>query len=74
MKDTLSKERDEEISKRAIKEEILAAGEYAEHLLKAKDPKLKKILKHNQKDEIKDHVAKLKSYVLKEEAKEKVRY
>jgi hypothetical protein len=70
MKDTLSKEQDEEIAKKARKEELLAAGQYDEHLSKAHSKKLKRILKHNQKDEVEDHAAKLKAYALEEEAKE----
>lgn len=74
MKDTLAKERDEEIAKKAHCKELLAAGEYAEDLTKAKDQKLRKILKRNQKDELEDHAAKLEGYVREEEAKKKVRY
>ena len=70
MKDTLAKERDEEIAKKAKLEEVLAAGAYDVALSKAKDPKLRKILKENQKDEVEDHAAKLAGYLIGEEAKE----
>jgi len=71
MKDSLAKEKDKEIAKKEDKLELGAAGYYAEDLLKAKDPKLKKILLHNQKDEVEDHAAKLEAYVKEAEAKEK---
>lgn len=73
MKDTLSKERDEEIAKKSKVEEVLAAGAYEVALSKAKDPKLRKILKHNQSDEVNDHAATLETYLLREEAKERPR-
>lgn len=55
-------EEDREIAKKARKEELLAAGQYDGHLLKAKDRKLRKILNHNKKDEIEDHAANLERY------------
>ena len=63
-------ESDEEIAKCAEKQEVLAAGEYAEHLTKAKSEKRKEILKHNQKDELEDHAKKLKDFIIEKEAQE----
>ena len=68
--ENLKTERDEEIAKCAIKEETLAAGEYAAHLAKATGRKLRKVPKENQNDELAEHVGKLKEYLLSEEAKE----
>jgi len=68
----MTTEQDEEIACKARKEELLAAGQYDEHLSQAKSAKLKHILKHNKKDEIEDHAAKLKRFIVKEEEKEAI--
>ena len=66
----LQEELDEEIAKKARREELLAAGQYDEYIRKASSTKLKKILEANKKDEIEDHAAKLEKFVKEHEAKE----
>jgi hypothetical protein len=60
---------DEAIAKKAMKEEITATLQYDTHIAEATDPKLIKILKHNQHDEISDHAKHLGLYYLMKEAK-----
>jgi len=67
----MTNESDEEIAREAYQGEYLTVDQYNGLIKKAKNANLKRILKHNRKDEISDHAKKLGKFVLEHEAKEK---
>lgn len=69
----MTTENDEHIVAEEFKREIDAAGYYRKDLKHIKDKKLRKILKHNMKDELEDHAKKLNKFALEEEKKERKR-